>query len=60
MRKTILKYKIMRIRIKISYYAFMKNQTVAELIMNQIISTYNTLNGYPFEFLDKKIREEFE
>ena len=38
----------------------MKNQTVSELIMNQIISTYNILNGYPYEFLDKKIREEFE
>ena len=38
----------------------MKNQTVAELIINQIVSTYNILNGYPFEFLDKKTREEFE
>lgn len=60
MRKAILKYKILRIRIKISYYSFMKNQTVGELMISQILSSYNILNGYPEEYSDPKIRNDFE
>ena len=38
----------------------MKNQTVGELIISQILQTYNLLNGFPKEYSDPIIREEFE
>ena len=52
MRKAVLKYKIMRVRIKMSYYAFMQHKTIEELIFGQILASYNQLNGYPVEFID--------
>lgn len=38
----------------------MKNQTVGELMISQILSSYNILNGYPEEYSDPKIRNDFE
>ena len=34
----------MRLRCKISYQAFCDNQTIPELIMGQVLKTYNDLN----------------
>ena len=36
-KTTCFKYKIMRLRGKISYHAFCKNQTIPELIMTQVL-----------------------
>lgn len=43
-KTTCFKYKIMRMRSKISYHAFCENQTIPELIMTQILKTYNDLS----------------
>lgn len=43
MTKTIVKYKILRIRQKISFSAFMKRVTVLELIFNSVIRTHDFL-----------------
>lgn len=43
-KTTCFKYKIMRLRGKISYHAFCKNQTIPELIMNQVLKSYNDLS----------------
>ena len=42
-RTTLIKYKIMRIRAKISFIALQKNKTVFELILEQIMKSYVTL-----------------
>lgn len=39
-RTTLLKYKIMRIRAKISFMAFKKQMTVFELIFDQIMKSF--------------------
>ena len=36
-RRTILKYTIMRVRIKISYEAFIREMTISELFGNTIL-----------------------
>ena len=41
--KTMLKYKIIRMRNKISYHAFIKNMTVLELYVNKIYESYKDL-----------------
>ena len=43
MRKTYLKYLIIKLRIKISFIAFKKKMTLVELICNSILKTYNLL-----------------
>ena len=43
LRSTCFKYKLMRIRCKISYQAFITNKTIPELIMSQILNTYDDL-----------------
>jgi len=43
MRKTFIKYKILRIRQKISFSAFMKRLTVLELLFNSVIRTHDFL-----------------
>lgn len=47
MRKAIMKYKIIRIRIKISYYAFAKNMTVKELFISKLIESYQFFYKIP-------------
>ena len=39
-RQTITKYRILSVKAKISYHAFVKRQTIAELIFRQILNTY--------------------
>lgn len=41
MHKTLLKYKILRIRAKISYEAFISRQTISEMFMTRILDTFN-------------------
>ena len=43
MMKTMLKYKIIRMRNKISYHAFIKNMTVLELYVSKIYESYKDL-----------------
>ena len=43
MVSTMLKYKILRIRNKLSFSAFMNKQTIAELILTQIMVTHRKL-----------------
>lgn len=43
LRSTCFKYKLMRIRCKISYQAFICNKTIPELLMSQILNTYDDL-----------------
>ena len=45
MVQTILKVKILRIRMKISYHAFMRNITIFELFLKQITTTHKAFNG---------------
>jgi len=40
LRNVSFKYKLMAIRSKISYSAFIKKMTVTELIISQILKTY--------------------
>lgn len=47
MKQTLLKYKIMRIRAKISFAALKKRMTIKELILTQILDTYHQLRGDP-------------
>jgi hypothetical protein len=39
-KATLFKYKLMRIRSKISFSAFEKNMTIYELILNQIKNSF--------------------
>ena len=48
-RKTVMKYKIMKIRMKISYIAFEKITTVKELFLTAIMRSYMSL------FMNNKI-----
>ena len=41
MRSTLLKYKLLRIRCKISFEAFVQSKTISELIITKIRDTYN-------------------
>ena len=43
MNSTLLKYKLMRFRCKISYEAFLQTKTITELIITQIHKTYEDL-----------------
>ena len=43
MVSTMLKYKILRIRNKLSFSAFINKQTITELILTQIIFTHKKL-----------------
>ena len=38
--KVVMKYKIMKFRMKISYMAFEKRKTVKELLLDSILKTY--------------------
>ena len=38
--KVVMKYKIMKFRMKISYMAFQKRKTVKELLLDSILKTY--------------------
>jgi hypothetical protein len=53
MCKTALKYKILRVRCKISYEAFIRKMTITEFITTQILRTYETLteNGILEDFV---------
>lgn len=42
-RQAFKKFKLLRIRMKISYEAFTKENTVLELFLRAIINTYNHL-----------------
>ena len=46
MIKTEIRYKILRIRCKISLMAYIKKQTVVELLMRTILSTSINLKKY--------------
>ena len=41
--KVMFKYNLIKIRNKISFMAFKKNKAIGELIIEQILKTYNTL-----------------
>ena len=43
LRSTCLKYKVMRLRSKISYEAFVQHMTVPELFYTKILNTFNDL-----------------
>ena len=43
LRSTCLKYKVMRMRSKISYEAFVQHMTVSELFFTKILNTFNDL-----------------
>jgi hypothetical protein len=59
MRKTLLKFKIIRIRIKISYQAFIKTNTILATFLQSIIESYTLLNGQPAIFSDNQWIERF-
>ena len=40
MMKAMLRYTILKIRAKISYHAFLRNQTILQLILQQILLTH--------------------
>ena len=44
MRKTYLKYLLLRIRAKLSYMAFIRRQTIVEMIVTQIYKSYKILS----------------
>ena len=44
MTRTLLTYKIMKVRAKISYAAFVNKMTTSELILSQILETYTHYN----------------
>ena len=50
--RALIVYKIMRIRMKISYQAWRKLITVKELILNSIMETYIAFSVNKFEPLD--------
>ena len=39
----MFKYNLMKVRNKISFIAFQKNKAIGELLIDQILKTYNTL-----------------
>lgn len=43
MRKIFCKYQILRVRMKISYHALMRNYTITEIFLRQIISSFRYL-----------------
>jgi len=45
MQTTVRKYKILRIRAKISYHAFIARHTIFEHIMKQITKTNELIHG---------------
>lgn len=49
-RKAVLKYRILIIRAKISYEAFVKKMTIPELLLNQITKTHQLFNESHFEY----------
>jgi hypothetical protein len=59
MRKTLMKYKVLRIRTKISYHAFMNIQTILHCFVNRILDSYDLLNGQPLIFKDDALMREF-
>jgi hypothetical protein len=40
---TLMKFKLMRFRCKISFSAFMKNKTISELFFEQILASYDLM-----------------
>ena len=42
-RKVLMKYKIMRVRAKISYQALVSRMTIKELYLNSILKCYEEL-----------------
>ena len=46
MTKTAMKYKILRVRAKLSYEAFIKKQTLAEMFISKILDTWNLFKEY--------------
>ena len=59
MRKTLMKFKIIRIRIKVSYLAFIKIKTILSLFLQSLIDSYEQLNGQPEIFKDNQVIEKF-
>ena len=57
MRKTALKYKIIRIRAKLSYAAFQQRVTVQELVLKAIIESYKDLVKQKFIIPDENYEE---
>ena len=56
MKSTLLKYKLLRLRCKISFEAFVQSKTISELIIRKVQDTYNdlvTLNEFilPYEYI---------
>ena len=45
MRKVFFKYQMMRVRMKISFHAFIKNDTVLELWLRTIVRSIKYLIG---------------
>ena len=43
MKEVYLKYSILKIRQKISFFAFNKRETVIEFMINKILKAYRTL-----------------
>lgn len=43
MRSTLLKYKLLRLRCKISFEAFVRFKTVSELVIMKVKDTFNDL-----------------
>jgi len=39
-KKTVKKYRVLSVRSKISYHAFIKKMTIVEFLLNQILKTY--------------------
>lgn len=57
LKKVCLKYTILRVRHKISYCAFLKKKTIPELLIEQILSTYQHLQKSNVIYMDKKFEE---
>ena len=59
MKKAMLKYTILKIRSKISFYAFYSRNTIVQLFIGQMLKTDKCLNGQPDIFEDQEILKEF-
>lgn len=63
MINTLAKYKIFRVRQKISYHAFLKRMTISEIFLDQVKSTFDTFahaGVIDLNSKDKKTLDEFE
>lgn len=53
----MLKYSIMRVRSKLSYYALINRQTILEMFITQILKTFMLLTNIGVQYINIKFEE---